>query len=162
MCWQQIWPWNRSNSLHGTIMKDPVYQIWIFYYHLLQKIWTRFKILWQTHNGNYNFLNFWALYTFNDLFLSSICADCLRSCCCRPKDRRLPDLAELVRGPYTTHSPGQGGPSWCHRDPQGPQQTYTGGKHQDRADPGFPQSLKSPWILGFPWKWICLWKVLEF
>ena len=27
---------------------------------------------------------------------------------------------------------------------------------------GFPQSLKSPWILGFPWKRICPWKVLEF
>ena len=27
---------------------------------------------------------------------------------------------------------------------------------------GLPQSLKRPWILGFPWKWICPWKVLEF
>ena len=27
---------------------------------------------------------------------------------------------------------------------------------------GFPQSLKSPWILSFPWKWIFPWKVLEF
>ena len=32
----------------------------------------------------------------------------------------------------------------------------------DTHSTGFSQSLKTPWILGFPWKWICPWKVLEF